>query len=379
MLLPCLPAVRRPCSRIGLLAILGLSASCFEPAPGASNADTDDATTNATTGVSTSDTTNDTSGGMTSITTSVTASDPTMTTAESESTAVETSNATTGDEPECGDEVVEGDEECDDGSANGDTAACTSSCTNAVCGDGLVWDGMEECDDANADDSDDCLAACTTAVCGDGAVQTGVEECDDAGESAECDTDCTLASCGDTVTNVLAGEECDDGNSDNDDACLGSCVDASCGDGFVYAGTETCDGADLDGWSCANFGLLGDIACDAQCDLDTTECYSLCPDGGARVNDFCWYLSAGCDNTDVTCASHGLTGTTGYINSVWDLATLTAIADHYGWIAGGDINCCVEFGWVQDGALYTHNYGAQFYNWDGCYDVYATLKACNPP
>ena len=69
----------------------------------------------------------------------------------------------------------------------------------------------------------------------------------------------------------------------------------------------------------------------------------------------------------------------GYIDTVWDMATMQAIADHYGWINGGVNNCCVEFGFVQDGTLYSHNYGPQFYHWDGCYDVYPTLKACYPP
>jgi hypothetical protein len=66
---------------------------------------------------------------------------------------------------------------------------------------------------------------------------------------------------------VQAGEECDDGNQSNDDACPddvlggGSCQDARCGDGFVYAGAgETCDdGNGIDTDDCPD-GTLGTCA-----------------------------------------------------------------------------------------------------------------------
>ena len=41
--------------------------------------------------------------------------------------------------------------------------------------------------------------------------------------------------CGDGMDNRL-DEICDDGNDDSNDACLGDCRAASCGDGFVWAG-----------------------------------------------------------------------------------------------------------------------------------------------
>jgi len=61
------------------------------------------------------------------------------------------------------------------------------------------------------------------AVCGDGSVE-GTEACDDMGESATCDDDCTLAECGDTVLNLTAGEECDDGNTMDGDGCDATCL-----------------------------------------------------------------------------------------------------------------------------------------------------------
>ncbi|MCA9714936.1 MAG: DUF4215 domain-containing protein, partial [Myxococcales bacterium] len=46
----------------------------------------------------------------------------------------------------CGDGVVEGDEQCDDGN-DVDEDDCTTACAPATCGDGFVWDGVEACDD----------------------------------------------------------------------------------------------------------------------------------------------------------------------------------------------------------------------------------------
>lgn len=45
--------------------------------------------------------------------------------------------------------------------------------------------------------------------------------------------------CGNGV--VEAGEECDDGNSSDNDACPTTCKHAFCGDGFVRVGVEVCD------------------------------------------------------------------------------------------------------------------------------------------
>jgi cysteine-rich repeat protein len=58
------------------------------------------------------------------------------------------------------------------------------------------------------------------------------------------------AGCGDGIVNL--GEECDDGNAVNTDACLDTCKSATCGDGFVQEGVEECDDGnvvDADGCS----------------------------------------------------------------------------------------------------------------------------------
>jgi len=53
------------------------------------------------------------------------------------------------------------------------------------------------------------------------------------------------STCGDNL--VEPPEQCEDQNQDNTDACLDTCQDASCGDGFVQSGVEGCDEGDQNG------------------------------------------------------------------------------------------------------------------------------------
>ncbi len=64
-------------------------------------------------------------------------------------------------EPGCGNGVVEGGEECDDGVDNSDTEpdACRTSCLAPSCGDAVV-DGGEACDDGSPWGGDGCTPAC---------------------------------------------------------------------------------------------------------------------------------------------------------------------------------------------------------------------------
>ncbi len=78
--------------------------------------------------------------------------------------------------PECGNSLVEGPEECDDGNAVDDDA-CGNDCLVNVCGDGIVHpNNNEECDDGNANDDDFCRNDCTPNFCGDGRLSNfGIE------------------------------------------------------------------------------------------------------------------------------------------------------------------------------------------------------------
>lgn len=107
-----------------------------------------------------------------------------------------------------------------------------------------VVESPEQCDDNNATNTDACLNTCKNATCGDGFEQTGVEECDDGNA---INTDACVNSCIDASCGdglVQTGvEACDDGNNSNLDACLNTCVAASCGDGYLRTNIEECEGA----------------------------------------------------------------------------------------------------------------------------------------
>ena len=77
---------------------------------------------------------------------------------------------------ECGNEVIEGDEECDGGSD------CNADCELIVCGDD-VTEGDESCDGGA-----DCNADCELIVCGDSVIE-GDEECDG---GADCNDSCLI-------------------------------------------------------------------------------------------------------------------------------------------------------------------------------------------
>jgi cysteine-rich repeat protein len=82
----------------------------------------------------------------------------------------------------------------------------TTDTTTAVpeCGNGVLESG-EECDDGNQDNTDACTNACEPATCSDGFVQMGVEDCDEGGvQTADCEATCTRTRCGDTIINPLA-------------------------------------------------------------------------------------------------------------------------------------------------------------------------------
>lgn len=148
---------------------------------------------------------------------------------------------------QCGDGMLNPGEACDDGNTD-DTDACTSDCVGAFCGDGLRLAGIERCDDGNLTVGDGCNDRCEIEECGNGYIEAP-EECDDGPGNNDtqrdaCRTDCRLAYCHDGSTDD--GELCDDGNAANDDACVGLCVPARCGDGYVYVGVEECDDGNLD-------------------------------------------------------------------------------------------------------------------------------------
>ena len=157
----------------------------------------------------------------------------------------------------CGDGLVDGGEQCDDGPDNDDGYSAEKHC-NASC-DGFAPHCGDDVCRAGDEDPAKCPMDCVAPVCGNGVTEAG-EQCD-AGvkgnptHSADCDDDCTKPMCGDGNVNPMTDEQCDDGNIADTDACLNSCEPAACGDGVVHEGVEACDdGNDVE-----------TDACDADC------------------------------------------------------------------------------------------------------------------
>lgn len=93
------------------------------------------------------------------------------------------------------------------GAGSSDAGSSTSSgdgtaALPAHCADGVL-DPDEVCDDGNQDNSDDCLETCVPASCGDGHLHTNVEECDDGNSISEDECDST---CKRTVVALQAGQ-----------------------------------------------------------------------------------------------------------------------------------------------------------------------------
>jgi len=155
-------------------------------------------------------------------------------------------------------------EVCDDGLNNGNYGTCNPGCFTFApnCGDGVVqMANGEQCDDGNRINNDACSNSCVTALCGDGVVN-GMEECDDA-------------------------------NMINTDACTNACVRAICGDGIVGPG-EICD----DG---TNNGLYG--TCNPGCASRPAFCGDGPPNGPEQGDDGVNNGSYGTCNVNCTLAS----------------------------------------------------------------------------
>jgi cysteine-rich repeat protein len=101
-----------------------------------------------------------------------------------------------------------------------------------ICGNGVCETG-EQCDDGednNDHEPDKCRPDCRFYGCGDG-VKDSNEECDagltyrDPNRPNACRNNCKLPRCGDSIVDDAApyNEECDDGNSFNDDGCSANC------------------------------------------------------------------------------------------------------------------------------------------------------------
>jgi len=145
----------------------------------------------------------------------------------------------------------------EDCDTGGESTTCDADCTLAVCGDGTRnRTAGEECDDGNRNDNDECRNDCKPNVCGDGVIRTGAAQCDDGNTT---DGDGCDSNC--TVTACgngvrTAGEACDDGNLASGDGCSDQCRSEFCGDRVVQAGL---------GEQCDDGGFIDGDGCDSNC------------------------------------------------------------------------------------------------------------------
>jgi cysteine-rich repeat protein len=106
-------------------------------------------------------------------------------------------------------------------------------------------------------------------------------------ETEDCDPNCTLAECGDGYLNQTALEECDDGNTNNDDGCSSACLNEFCGDGNTNLGPdEECDsdGAGTGGETAdCNFNCTLAVCGDNYRNEEGEEC----DDGNTTPGDGC--------------------------------------------------------------------------------------------
>ena len=212
----------------------------------------------------------------------------------------------------CGNGILEGTEECDDGNTTpgeGCTAECKlesewacptpgSPCVSTVvCGDGRM-SGNESCDDHNTVDGDGCSADCRTVEsgwtclapgvrcqpkCGDGVLK-GTEECDDGNTAADdgCGATCKVEDgfacpdagqachktvCGDGTKE--GAESCDDGNTLPSDGCSIECKSEPVCDGSDGCTSPCGDGLKLPEEECDDGNQRDGDGCSPQCKLET--------------------------------------------------------------------------------------------------------------
>lgn len=193
----------------------------------------------------------------------------------------------------CGDGITQTREGCDDGNnVSGD--GCTAACVAEFCGDGVQQAGLtEECDDHNMASNDGCSSTCKVERCGDGIKQTS-EGCDDSNTVSGdgCTATCVVERCGDRVIQAGLGEQCDDGNAASNDGCSATCRTERCGDGIKQT-SEGCDDSNT----------VSNDGCSASCVVEYCGDNTIQPglgeecDNGSASNSDVQPCSAGCYNT----------------------------------------------------------------------------------
>jgi len=198
-----------------------------------------------------------------------------------------TDDSDSGEQPACGNGVIDPDEMCDAKDLGGESCvglgfeagqlACNANCA----GFDLEGCGFFECGNGKAEGEEDCDGTVGAATCVDAGFDNG---------TLFCTTDCEYNTdqCGLCGDEILDDEEdceptkafstdCEDLGFDSGEVVCGkTCAfDTSgcqlCGNGTAE-GTESCDGMDLGGATCASLGLEGGTLSCSGCGFDFSEC-----------------------------------------------------------------------------------------------------------
>lgn len=250
----------------------------------------------------------------------------------------------------CGNNIVEGGEDCDMGRFNGQRN-CSEQCQWLYCGDGIVSPSNlvngkpEECEPTLARyygqnpktrelaivrkfTEGTCGQVCTIPTCdGEGKNCTGgckqkfLPSCHTAASAPAVSANPSAAAqassapeaaasqnqlqsgprgrCGNSI--LEQGEQCDDGNLVHTDSCSNLCQPARCGDAIVQSGEACDDGNQINGDTCSNLcqsSRCGDsiVQMGEQCDdgnpsntdACTTNCqFSRCGDSIVQIGESC--------------------------------------------------------------------------------------------
>jgi cysteine-rich repeat protein len=133
----------------------------------------------------------------------------------------------------------------------------TDGASFPACGNAIV-ERREDCDDGNGDDSDSCLSSCVWASCGDSSLYARVTD----------------------DTNPNEPEECDDGDSEDGDGCTNACKVGVCGDRILKVGEGCDDGNTVDGDGCNACAL-------PSCGNGIVDPGEDCEDGNSDDGDSC--------------------------------------------------------------------------------------------
>jgi cysteine-rich repeat protein len=201
----------------------------------------------------------------------------------------------------CGDEVVNGIEECDGDYEEWEGALCSDGKT--TCTSDADCDSGDTCGDTGYESAGTgtiCIGgtregfSCTSdASClGGGTCSTNTY---DLYRYRLCNARCAWPrswkgpvggdqQCGNGT--VEGDEVCDDGNSSNNDACLNTCEENVCGDDYVEVGVESCDDGVENGTACT--ARYGDTCnyCNVSCQYKT-KTGGYCGDGVVDTGEVC--------------------------------------------------------------------------------------------